>query len=74
MPIPEFPPTDPRAGNLARQRMILTIVIIAVVLGAITIVVYARQLPLQVRLLIAGGDLVVAAVLWLVLRQKFSEK
>jgi len=74
MPTPDLPPTDPRAGEIARQRMILTIIIGAVVIGAVLVVAVARQLPLPIRLLIAGSDLVVAAVLWLVIRQKFSGK
>ncbi len=74
MPTPDLPPTDPRAGDIARQRLILTVIIGAVALGAILVVVVAKQLPLPLRLLIAGSDLVVAAVLWLVIRQKFSGK
>ena len=62
------------AGDIARQRLILTVIIGAVALGAILVVVVAKQLPLPLRLLIAGSDLVVAAVLWLVIRQKFSGK
>lgn len=69
-----LPPTDPRAGDIARQKLILTIIIGAVVLGAVLVVAVAKQLPLPIRLLIAGSDLVVAAVLWLVIRQKFSGK
>jgi len=70
----DLPPTDPRAGEIARQKMILTLVIGFIALAAAIFVVTARQLPLPVRLLIAGSDLVVAAVLWLVIRQKFSGK
>jgi hypothetical protein len=74
MPTPDLPPTDPRAGDIARQKMILTVVIGFIALAALIFVVAARQLPLPLRLLIAGSDLVVAAVLWLVIRQKFSGK
>ena len=69
-----LPPSDPRAGELARQKMILTVVIVAVAIGAVLFVVLARRLPLPLRLLITGSDLVVVAAIWLVLRQKFSGK
>lgn len=74
MTSPDLPPTDPRAGEIARQKMALTIALVAIAIGAILFVVLARQLPLAVRLFIAGGDLVVMATLWLVVRQKFSGK
>ena len=72
-------PTNPLSGpssttELARQKLILKVAIAVLVIGAGLIVFLARSVALPLRLFVASTDLVLAAVLWLVLRQKFSGK
>ena len=67
-------PTDPRAGELARQKMALTIALVAIGLSAVLALVMLRKFPLPLRLFLVAGDLIVMAALWLVMRQKFSGK
>ena len=74
MPSKELPPTDPRSGEIARQKMALTIALVAIGTSAILAMVFLRHYPLPLRLLIVLGDLIVMATLWLVVRQKFSGK
>ncbi|MEO6875946.1 MAG: hypothetical protein ABI222_14095 [Opitutaceae bacterium] len=70
----EIPPTDPRAGDIARAKMALTIALIAIAISTIVALVFLRHYPLALRLFIVAGDLIVMATLWLVARQKFSGK
>ena len=71
---PEIPPTDPRAGELARAKLSLTIALIFIGASAVLALVFLRHYPLPLRLFIVAGDLIVMATLWLVVRQKFSGK
>ena len=52
----------------------LKIVIAFLLLAAVVVGVLLKALPLPVRLMVAATDVVVAVVLMLVLRQKFSAK
>ncbi len=61
---------DP-ASERARQRTIIIVVIVALVVMAGLVLTVVPKLILPVRLFIAAMDLILAAVLWLVLRQKF---
>jgi hypothetical protein len=69
-----LPPTDPRAGEIARKKLTLAIVCGALVVGALLLLVLPVKLPLPLRLGLAFTDLVAAAAVWLVGRQHFSEK
>lgn len=60
------------APNPARQKLIAKIVIAVLVLGAILVATLATAIPLPLRLLAAATDLLAAAVLWLLLRQKLG--
>ena len=71
---PPPPPTDPRAGEIARQKMALTIALIAIGLAAVVAVVGLKRFPLSLRIFLVVSDLIVMSVLWLVARQKFSGK
>ncbi len=71
---PELPPTEPRAGEIARAKLALTLACIFIGLSAVLALVFLRHYPLPLRLLIVAGDLIVVATLWLVVRQKFSGK
>ena len=62
---------DP-AAERARQRAIIIVVIIALVVMAALVLTVVPNLVLPARIAIAAMDLVLAAVLWIVLRQKFS--
>lgn len=68
------PPTDPRSTDLARKKFMLTIVCIGLVVSALTILLLPIPLPLSVKLIVGFTDLVAAAVIWLIARQKFSAK
>jgi broad specificity phosphatase PhoE len=69
-----LPPTDPRAGEIARKKLTLMIVCSALVIGALLLLVLPVKLPLPLRLGLAFTDLVAAAAVWLVGRQYFSGK
>jgi hypothetical protein len=62
---------DP-AAERARQRAIILVVIVALVVMAALVLTVVPKLVLPARIFIAAMDLVLAAVLWLLLRQKFS--
>ncbi len=62
---------DP-AAERARQRAIIIVVIVALVVMAALVLTVVPKLVLPARIFIAAMDLALAAVLWLVLRQKFS--
>ena len=67
-----LPPTDPRAGELARRKLTMNLVCGALVVGAILLLVLPVKLPLPLRLGLAFSDLVAAAAVWLTGRQKFN--
>ena len=67
-------PTDPRAGEIARAKLSLTIACVFIGFSAVLALVFLRHYPLPMRLLIVAGDQVAIATLWLVVRQKFSGK
>jgi len=69
-----LPPTDPRAGEIARRKLTLTLVCGALVIGALLLLVLPVKLPLPLRLGLAFTDIVAAAAVWLVGRQHFSGK
>ncbi len=68
------PPADPRSARLARQKRTLHIACAVLILGAILLLTLPGPIPLPLRLILAAFDLVAAATLWLVSRQKFSGK
>lgn len=68
------PPQDPATNERARQALGLKIVVAFLLLAAVVVGVFLKALPLPVRLMVAATDVVVAVVLMLVLRQKFSAK
>lgn len=68
------PTPSPADLQRVRQRRVLQIAIGFLILGALIVGVFITRIPLPVRLFVAGTDLIAAAVLWLVLRQKFSDR
>jgi hypothetical protein len=60
--------------KIARQKRTLTILIIVLALGAITIATLATRIPLPLRLLAAAVDLVAAGVLYVAMRQEAAKK
>jgi hypothetical protein len=66
------PPTDPRAGEIARAKLSLTLAFIFIGLGAVMVALFVKSVPLKV--FIVASDLIVMSALWLVVRQKFSGK
>ena len=69
-----LPPTDPRAGEIAGKKLRLAIICAMLGLSALVILVLPVRLPLPVRLGVAFTDLVAAATVWLVGRQKLDGK
>jgi archaellum biogenesis protein FlaJ (TadC family) len=55
----------------ARQAATLKVIIVFLVLSAVVVGGFLTFLPVPVRVLVASTDLIVAAVLALVVRQKF---
>ena len=76
MPEPEPTPPDPFKEQLrARQKTQLYFAMSLFLLYAIALVALPmNRIPLPFRLLGAAVNLVIAAVLWLVVRQKFDRK
>jgi len=68
----DVPPTDPRAGEIARAKMALTLSFIFIALGAVMVALFVKSTPIKV--FIIASDLIVMSALWLVVRQKFSGK
>ena len=64
----------PLTAELRRQRRFIQLVMVLLVAMAALVVTVVPKLPMTARLLIAASDLVGAAVLGLVIRQKFSGK
>lgn len=64
----------PPSADLSRQKLILRLVIVAFVTMAVLVLTVVPHLPLAARIFVAAMDLILAAVIWLVLRQKFSGK
>jgi len=67
-------PTDPRSADLARKKLLMTILCGALVLAAMLILVLPVKLPLPLRLGVAFSDLVAAAAVWLIGRQHFRNR
>lgn len=65
--MPPLPP-DQRA-RLRRQMLILAT---ALACGGLVVLAFLSRIPLPLRLAIGLGDLIAAAVLFLVVRQKFG--
>ncbi|MEO6004754.1 MAG: hypothetical protein ABIZ04_20000 [Opitutus sp.] len=70
------PPLDETqiAKERSRQAAGLKVVIGFLLLAAVIVGGFLTSLPLPVRLMVAATDVVVATVLFLVVRQKFSGK
>jgi uncharacterized membrane protein len=67
-------PPNSSDSERARQRTILIIVIVALLVMAGLVLTVVPKLILPARIFISAMDLVLAAVLALVLRHKFSRK
>ncbi len=67
-------PDTPPPSDLARQKLILVIVMFVLLGMAALVLTVVPHLPLPLRIFVAATDVILAAVLWLVLRQKFSGK
>ena len=60
--------------EIARQRRVIKAVIVVLLAMAVLVVTIVPRLALPLRVFIGLSDVGLAAVLWLVLRQKFSGK
>jgi len=66
------PQSNPLSRDLAKQKLMLKIVIGFLLLASVLVVALARSISLPLRLFVGSLDLIAAAVVWLVLRQKFG--
>jgi len=75
-PIPNPTPPDPNANVLrARQKSSVYLAMTLLVLCAIAVIALPPgKMPLAFRVLFAAGNVLIAAVLWVVVRQKFDGK
>ena len=71
MLVPQPPPRG--AHDPARQRFLLRVTIAILVATAVLILVLPLRLPRPLRLTIAGLDLIAAAVIWALARQRFGK-
>ena len=73
---PATPPPDPRANQLrGRQKTSVYLAISLLLLCAVALVALPiTRVPFGFRAVAAAGDLIIAAVLWLVVRQKLDGK
>jgi uncharacterized membrane protein len=60
-------------ASLSQQRTILKVAIGVLLAAAVLVLTLAGRLPLPARLFTAAMDVVLAGVLWVVLRQKFPK-
>ncbi len=67
-------PQNSRPDDIARKRAILRIICIGLIVSALTIALLPMPVPLPLRLGVAFIDLVAAAAIWLIGRQKLSGK
>ena len=68
-------PEAPAERQRARQRASVYLAIALLLGGALALLVLPlEKIPLAARLFTAAGDIVIAAVLWLVVRQKFRAR
>ena len=78
MPEPDSIPPDPLVRQLrARQKTSVYFAITLLLLCAVALVALPQKkfpFPFAFRVVAAAGDVVIAAVLWLVVRQKFEGK
>lgn len=58
-------------AHRARQRLILQVAIVFLIIAAVVVGGFITRIALPLRLFVAATDLIAAAALWLVLRQKF---
>lgn len=73
---PSLPPSEPSstASNPERQRFLLNAAVWIFVIVAILILILPIRLPRPIRLAVAGTDLIAAAVIWLLARQRFPRR
>ena len=69
-PVPS--PSRPPTGDDARKRFILQVTVVLLVLAAILILILPLRLPRPLRLAVAGVDLIAAAIVWLLGRQRYG--
>ena len=62
------------AEKIARQKRTLSILIALLAVGAVGIALFAKRIPLPLRLLAAAVDLVAAGALWVAMRQESAKK
>ena len=72
MPLPDLPPLDPQAVDRARKKRLTTIAASLLALSGLVVLALPLKLPLPLRLAVAFTDLIAAAAIWLMGRQRYS--
>ena len=74
MPDLDLPPSSEDDTQRARQANGLKAVVVILLIFAVIVGFFLKVLPLPVRILVAATDVIAAAVLALIIRQKFSRR
>jgi hypothetical protein len=74
MPISPIPPEKEDEVQRARQATGLKVVVVILLIFAVIVGFFLKVLPLPVRIIVAATDVIAAAVLALIIRQKFSRR
>ena len=74
MPNLDLPPSSEDDAQRARQANGLKAVVVILLIFAVIVGFFLKVLPLPVRILVAATDVIAAAVLALIIRQKFSRR
>lgn len=74
MPPANMPPDTQGHEQRARQAAILKVIIVFLLVSAVIVGVFVTTIPLAVRLMVAATDVIAAAVLALIVRQKFGRR
>jgi hypothetical protein len=67
------PPPPPPAVKRARLRIQLLTLATALLVGGVVVLAFLSRIPLPLRLAVGLTDLIASAVLFTVVRQKFSK-
>ena len=74
MPGSPIPPLNDDDAQRSRQALGLKVVVVMLLVFAVIVGFFLKILPLPVRVLVAATDVIAAAVLLLVIRQKFGRR
>ncbi len=68
---PALPDPDSRSDDQVRQRLMLKVTVAIFLISAVILLILPIRLPKPVRLAVVATDLLAAAVIWLMGRQRY---